>query len=143
MAAELSFVRDSRSPASIAGVTVYLVVVFGLWWAFDAAGWVILLLLLPALPALYELGRNPRAGLTLNAASLGWFSGERAAQVSVAEIDRVRMDTRWDFSVRVTLLLLDGKKVQLPHESLPPHREFEQALEQSGIRVERHHFTVF
>jgi hypothetical protein len=140
---DFSFSRESRSPKAIAGVTRSLAVVPGLWQGVDMAGWITLLLLLPALPALYDLGRNPRAGLTLNAASLAWFSGNRSVQIGLGEIDKVRMDTRWDFSVRVTILPLSGRKLVIPHEALPPHRELEDRLQANGVKVERHHFLVF
>ena len=68
---------------------------------------------------------------------------EHGAEVPLSEIDHIRLDTRWDFSVRATVLLTNGKRLRLPYEALPPHRSFEAALQARGIRVERHHFNVF
>ena len=140
---EYSFARNSRTPRAMIGVAVYLAIVLTLWQVVDVVGWITALLLLPALPALFDLGRNSRAGLTLNDAVLGWFSGRRTGQIALAEIDKVRFDTRWDFSVRVTLLPREGRKLRLPQESLPPHRELETLLQERGLKVERHHFVVF
>lgn len=140
---DYSFARNSRTPRAMFGVAAYLAIVVTLWQAVDVAGWIVALLLLPALPALFDLGRNSRAGLTLNDAALGWFSGRRSGQIALAEIDKIRFDTRWDFSVRVTLLPHQGRKLRLPQESLPPHRELEALFQERGLTVERHHFVVF
>ena len=69
--------------------------------------------------------------------------GEEYFLTVTRDIDRFRFDTRWDFSVRVSIVLHSGKRIRLPDESLPPHRDLETLLNQAGIRVERHHFTVF
>lgn len=140
---DFSYDRQSRSLRSITGVTLWLLVVVVLWLVFGAAWWILALLILPALPAVYELGRNPRAGLALRGAEMSWFTGSRSGQVPHSDIDRIRMDTRWDFSVRVTVQLRSGKKIRLPDECLPPHRDLETVLQDRGIPVERHHFLVF
>ena len=110
---------------------------------FDAAWWLMALLGLCTLPALWEFWQNPGAGLTLCDRQLFWHTGRRSATLALTEIDHMRLDTRWDFSVRATAVLRNGKRVRLPCESLPPHRLLEQACAARGIRVERHHFTVF
>ena len=64
-------------------------------------------------------------------------------QLYSSNIDYVRFDTRWDFSVRVSVVLNSGKKIRLPDESTPPHKVLEPVFEQAGFRVDRHHFTAF
>lgn len=109
----------------------------------QAAPWLVALLVLPTLPALWDLIRNPVATLQLDSRRLSWASGRRAASVELDEIARMRFDTRWDMSVRVTAALRSGRKLRLPQECLPPHKQFEAALLARSIPVERHHFRVF
>lgn len=139
----LEFHRHGRS----AGTATILAAVWAAMLAairwLDAAWWLMALLALPTLPALWDLIANPSAGLRLTDARLHWHSGRRQGDLALGEIDRMRLDTRWDLSVRVTAVLTSGRSVRLPHESLPPHRALEQALTDRGVRVERHHFTVF
>ena len=113
------------------------------WALIAAAWWLMLLLALPTLPALWELIIPREAGLEIADGALSWYSGRRRAEVRLDEIDHIRMDTRWDFSVRVRVMLQHGKRLQLPHESLPPHRQLEAELTARGIKVVRHHFTTF
>ena len=72
-----------------------------------------------------------------------WFSGRRSGRVTTSEIDLVRLDTRLDFSVRVTLVLKNGEKVRLPFEATPPHAEFERELDPRGLKTRRTHFQLF
>lgn len=109
----------------------------------DAAWWLMAALALPSLPALWELFADPAAGLRLDARALSWHSGRRRAEIALSEIDHMRFDTRWDLSVRVSAVLKTGKRLRLPHESLPPHRVLAAECAARGLRIERHHFTVF
>lgn len=139
----LVFSRQGRSPRVAAIlVIVYVALLAAVLW-LDAAWWLMVALALPTLPALYEIAANPSSGLRLGDDGLHWHSGRRHGDLALTEIDRMRFDTRWDLSVRVTAILTSGKSVRLPHESLPAHRTFEQALVLCGVPVERHHFTVF
>jgi hypothetical protein len=137
------FTRHNRSPRSIAILCAVYAVLLALVLAFDAAWWLIGLLALGTLPALWDVLRNTDAGLSLEPAKLRWHSGARQGEIDLTEIDFFRFDTRWDFSVRVSIILTNGKRLRLPDEALPPHKQMEQALQQAGFRVDRHHFTVF
>jgi hypothetical protein len=119
-----------------AGVAALLIRFNAVWWI--AAG-----LVAVTLPALVDLATGARAGMRLDHDTLGWFTGRRHGTLALAEIEKMRFDTRWDFSVRVTAELPDGKRVRLPQEAMPPHRAFEAELQARGVAVERHHFTVF
>lgn len=141
--APLHYQRNGRSPKAILGVTAYLLLLLVLATLYGAALWIIALMLLPALPAVFELGSNPSAGLTLGPTHLDWHTGRREARVPLDDITNARFDTRLDFSVRVTLTFRDGKSLRLPQESMPPHRDFEDALQNHGVKTERHHFVVF
>ncbi|WP_170769236.1 hypothetical protein [Ruegeria lacuscaerulensis] len=138
-----TFTRQNRTPRVLAILLCVYGVLIALVILFDAAWWLMALLALTTLPALWDFARGTSAGLTLGPDRISWFTGARQAEVNLADIDHVRMDTRWDFSVRVSLVLRSEKKIRLPDESTPPHREFERLLQQAGLRVKRHHFTVF
>lgn len=142
-AGDFRFVRHGRSPRTAAILAaVYAAIGAAILW-LDAAPWLMALLALPTLPALWDLWTNPEAGIVLGDRSLRWYSGRRHADLDLGEIDHMRFDTRWDLSVRVTAVLRSGRKLRLPYESLPPHKVFEAALSDRGVTVKRQHFTVF
>ncbi len=138
-----TFKRQNRAPRTIITLIFVYAALLAMVILFNAAWWLMGLLALFTLPALWDIARDTSAGLTLDQRKIQWFSGTREAEVDLADIDHVRFDTRWDFSVRVSLVMTTGKRVRLPDESTPPHREFEPILEKAGLRVERHHFTAF
>ncbi len=132
--------RNSRTVVILIGVYAALLLLIIM---FDAVWWLVGLLSLATLPALWDIVQDTSAGLQLEPDQLRWFTGKRQGEMKLSEIDFFRFDTRWDFSVRVSLVLHSGKKIRLPDESLPPHRDFQALLEQAGFRVERHHFMAF
>lgn len=143
MGDEFTFSRQGRTPMTLGIVICIYAALLAAVILIDAAWWLVALLTLPTLPALWDLYADPSAGLRLNGQRLAWHSGRRSAQLDLDEIDHMRFDTRWDFSVRVAAVLKTGRQIRLPQESLPPHRRFEAELQARGMRVERHHFRVF
>lgn len=139
----LTFTRHNRAPRTIAILICVYGALIALVILFDAAWWLVGLLSLVTLPALWDIAQNTRAGLSLNDNTLSWHSGKRQGQIDLSDVDYFRFDTRWDLSVRVSLVLNTGKRIRLPDESIPPHRAFEDILKQAGFRVDRHHFTIF
>lgn len=137
-----TFVAQGRSRRTALIVAVLWVGLAVLWVSFDAALWIIGVLALFILPACWDLIRNPASGLTLTETELNWFSGRRNAAVLLEEIDHIRLDTRLDFSVKVTLVLNTGAKVRLPFEATPPHQAFEEALNAQGVATKRFHFQL-
>lgn len=137
------YVRHNRSPRAI-GILglVYAALAAAVIW-FDAAWWLVAIPALFTLPALWDLYTDSRAGLSLDDGVLAWFSGRRTGTMALADVDYFRFDTRWDFSVRVTVFPRQGKPVRLPYEALPPHRAFETELLAREMRVDRHHFVIF
>lgn len=139
----LSYTRHGRSRATLLAILVVWVLLAAVWLLFDAAMWIIGLFALFTLPALFDLIRNPTSRLSLSDLGLSWQTRQQDISLPLSRIKMVRLDTRWDFSVRATIKLTDGQKLRLPQECLPPHRDFEAALNRYGITTERHHFTVF
>lgn len=138
-----AFERHGRSIHAILILAcVYAALIFAVV-LIDAAWWLMALLALLTLPALRDVIADPAAGLRLDESGLEWFSGRRRGHAALTEIDKILLDTRWDLSVRATLLLHGGKRIRLPQESLPPHRQLEAEASHRGLTVERHHFSVF
>lgn len=108
----------------------------------EAAFWVVAILGLFTLPALYDLISGRRAGLSLDDAGLSWHAGRRTGDIAWPRISHLRLDTRLDLSVRASAVLVSGRKVALPLEATPPADHFEQVLNDRGIKVERHHFSL-
>ncbi|WP_170409324.1 hypothetical protein [Ruegeria atlantica] len=140
---EFAFSRHNRAPRTVGVLICVYAALAALVILFDAAWWLVALLTVPTLPALWDIIQNTSAGMSLDQNKLLWFTGTREAAVDRSDIDFIRFDTRWDFSVRVSLVLTSGKRIRLPDESSPHHRELEQVLQQAGFRVERHHFVSF
>ena len=100
-------------------------------------------LALPVLPALLDLIRNPGAGLRITSRQIEWHSGRLSGGVRLDEIDHLRIDTRWNFSKRATLVLTNGTRIRLPQEATAPHRQLETALSARAVPCKRHHFAPF
>ncbi|MFG6582484.1 hypothetical protein [Sulfitobacter sp. 1A12779] len=140
--AAYTYRRHARSRTALLLLPAIWLALAAAWLWLDASGWIIGVLGLFTLPALWEVFSNPASGLTLDQHSLSWFTGKRDAKIALAQVDRVRLDTRLDMSVRATVILRTGRKIKLPFEATPPHRALEAALQARGITTERHHFTL-
>jgi hypothetical protein len=108
----------------------------------DAALWLMVVLGLFTLPALYDLITARTSGLRLGSEGLSWYSGQREGTITWDKISHIRLDTRLDMSVRTSAVLVTGRKVRLPLETTPPADAFEKTLQERGIKVERHHFSL-
>ena len=143
MSEGFAFVRRGRSLRAAVMVVATYAALLAAWIGLGAAPWLLALLALPTLPALWELFSDPRSGLRLTDGRLDWRAGARGDGVALAQIDRVRIDLRWDRSPRVTVILRDGKRQRLPDAALPPAADLERALKAHGIAIERHPFALF
>ena len=131
--------RNTRTMITV-GV-IWLGLIF-LWLRLEAHWVIVAFLGLFTLPACWDMITDPPSGLTLSDETLAWHSGKRHAEVALSEIDHVAMNTRLDFSVKVTLVLQTGAKVRLPFEATPPDQAFEDALTAHGIKTRRTHFQL-
>ncbi|WP_127116191.1 hypothetical protein [Shimia sediminis] len=133
--------NHGRSPTTMLGLAAYL----GFLVFLSSVGtleWIILGLGLFAVPAAIDLLRNPVTDFELNAQNIRWKNSGQEAELPLSRIQRARFDTRWDFSVRVTLILRDSSKLRIPQDVTPPHQTLEQAFKDRDIATERHHFRV-
>lgn len=134
-----NFGRNRRTVIVVILIYVALVAAILL---IDAAWWLMAGLAVFTLPALCDIYTNRSAGVTLTESDLHWFTGSRQADIRLAEIDHMRFDTRLDFSIRVSAVLAGKRRIRLPYEALPPHLEFETALKNRNVKIERHHFSL-
>ncbi|WP_171096863.1 MULTISPECIES: hypothetical protein [unclassified Ruegeria] len=137
------FTRQNRNQRTVTVLICIYAVLVGLIIVLDAAWWLMGLLALATLPALWDVAMDTRAGMSITDDKLSWYSGKREGSLALAEVKKFRFDTRWDFSVRVSAILKTDKRIRLPDESLPPHKQLEIVLQSAGFDVERHHFRVF
>ncbi len=143
MSDSFDFTRHNRNPRTVTILICIYAALIGAVILIDAAWWLMAVLGLFTLPALWDLYADTSAGLSITEHKLEWFTGKRSADLDLDKIDHMRFDTRMDMSVRVTAVLHSGEKVRLPYEALPPHRRLETEFQNRDLRVIRHHFALF
>lgn len=136
------FHRDARSGATMILVALWLAALVALWAMVEARVWIVALLALPVLPALWEIWRNPASTLALDGHALRWSTPRSTAEIATSELAHVELLTRWDFSIRATVHTRLGTHHRLPASVTPKAAVFEAALTARGIPVKRQHFTV-
>lgn len=137
------YAAQGRNSRTLSALTIAWAVLAALYLFLNAALWIILLMALATLPALWDLWRNPSAGLVLDDSALLWHSGRRHAEIALSEIEKVRLDRSWDFTIRAIVVLQTGRKLRLPVESTPPTEALVAALEARQIKHERNPFSLF
>lgn len=137
-----SYETTGRNRATLIVVTLVWIALALAVRLLDAALWLVGIVALFTLPAIYDLLSARRSGLSLGPEGLGWFSGKRDGTVMWNQISHIRLDTRLDLSVRATVHLITGRKIRLPLEATPPAETFEKVLTERGVKVERHHFSL-
>ena len=142
MSEPFEFVNRGRNRRTVFVLVLIYAALLAAVVFLQAAWWIAVLLALVTLPALWDLWSDRTAGLRLDGDGLHWYAGRRRASMALHEIDHMRFDTRLDFSVRVSAVQADRRRVRLPYEALPPHKALEAAFQGRGIRVERHHFSL-
>ncbi|PSL21903.1 hypothetical protein [Shimia abyssi] len=141
MVEPLTYRNQGRNPRTFGALAIAGGLILFLY-SIGTMYWLIVLLSLFAIPALFDVLLNPVATFELNDTILRWKSPTQTAEMRVDQIRAARFDTRLDVSVRATLTLADGSKLRVPQDVLPSHKTLEEALKARGIKVERHHFRV-
>ena len=132
---------QGRTPKSIAALVGMLLVIAGLEF-IGTVWWIVVLVALISLPAALDVLLNVRSSLDLDDERLFWKNRSQEVTIPLIEIEKVRFDGRMDLSTRVTIVLRDGRKLRLPYDALPPHKELESELQSRDVRTERNAFTV-
>jgi len=135
------FQRQARRPTSIAFLIAVWIALAWLWVWLEASVWIIGLLALFTLPLLWDLIRNSTATIEVWPGRVVWTSAVNDGARS--DIDHVRMDRRFDGSMRVTLIHTGGAQTRLPPDLRPPLAPLEDALDAAGFTVQKHPFTLF
>lgn len=133
--------RQGRRPATVWAAVLVLGAALCLWLVFDAAWFVATLIAAFSSPALFDLWRNPQSRLEVWPNRIVWASplmrGDRR------DIDHVRLDRRFDGSMKITLIHVGGAHTRLPPDITPPTQALENALKNAAIAAQRHPFTPF
>ena len=135
--------HHGRSPTNFVALAGAWAVLAGLWVGVGAAPWVVALLGMATLPLVWDIARNPQQWLRLDHRGLAWQGLEGQQHIALAEIDHVRLDRRFDFSMRITIVPKAGPRLRLPPGLAPPADALQSALQAHGISCQRHPFSLF
>lgn len=130
--------RSGRTAGALAGVALLIAALA----AIGAHPAILGALALLGLPLALDLWRAPTAALTLTDEALEWRHGAAREAVPLPRIERVRLDTRLDLSVRATVETGQARAPRIPPPCMPPHKALEAALLARGVAVRRRHFTL-
>ena len=136
------FARTARTRTTALVVGGIWVLVLVAIVTLNASPVLMALVILFTAPALYDLISNRASGMRLDAEGLHWFTGKRTGDITWEKIDHLRLDTRLDFSVRLSAILTSGRRIRLPMEVIPKADILENALTEREITFRRHHFSL-
>lgn len=102
--------------------------------------WMLALIMLGGI-FLFEYWRDPEARLQLDDTGLHGQLGGETWHFPKDQIEGIKMNTRLDFSRRVTIHLKSGEQVVLHPTLTPPAEPFIAALTAQNIRHRVTHFT--
>ncbi|MCH2250243.1 MAG: hypothetical protein MK042_10650 [Cognatishimia sp.] len=139
---DYSYESQGRTPKSIAALVAMVFVLIGLDY-IGTVWWIIVIVAMITLPAAIDVFVNATARLNLNDTQLFWKNRSQEVTIPLHEIEKIRFDGRMDMSVRVSVVLVHGRKLRMPYDAMPPHKELEAALQARDFKTERHAFTVF
>ena len=139
---DYSYESQGRTPKSIAALVAMVFILIGLDY-IGTVWWIIVIVAMITLPAAIDVFVNATARLDLDDSQLFWKNRSQEVTIPLHEIEKIRFDGRMDMSVRVSVVLVDGRKLRMPYDAMPPHKELEAALQARDVRTERHAFTVF
>lgn len=135
------FERRARSPRNVAFLTTVWVGLAAVWIGLDAAWWVVVALAMFTLPAVWDIARDARSSVTVSTGCITWQGAFSEGQRK--DVDHVRMNRRFDGSMKILLVHVGGATTRLPPDISPPPDAFEAALVAANIPVQRHPFSPF
>ncbi|SHJ64507.1 hypothetical protein SAMN05444000_11142 [Shimia gijangensis] len=141
MTLPLNHNNQGRNKVTVLGLAA-AVLVLAFLQSVGTMPWLLIMLGLFAVPAAIDVIRNPKTQFSLTEEKLSWKNSGQTAELPLARIESARFDTRWDFSVRVTLTLIDKSKLRIPQDVMPYHATLEKEFEALNIPTERQHFRV-
>jgi hypothetical protein len=137
-----TYSSQGRRPVTLITTATIWALLFTAYALLDASAVILALLGAFTLPAIYDLAANPRSSFTLDATHLRWTSGRQRAEIRLSQIDHLRLDTRLDMSVRLSIVRPSGVKIRVPYPATPPHAKVEEIARTAGLKTVRHHFSL-
>lgn len=135
------FERRARKTSTLLSLALIWAAFIALWIGLDMAWWILTVLAAFTLPALWDVIRDARSEIEVWPGRIVWraaFSdGDRS------DVDHVRLNRRFDGSMKVLLVHVGGATTRLPPDIAPPADLLETALKDAGISAERHPFFPF
>lgn len=136
-----TFEKRGRTPFTVFALLAIWGGLFLIWLGLGASIWVIGGVALFTLPAFWDVIRDSRATLTISKGRIAWdaafSSGDRS------DVDHVRLNRRFDGSMKVLLVHVGGATTRLPPDVVPPVEALEKALAKADIPTQRHPFLPF
>lgn len=137
-----TYTSQGRRPTTLITVGVIWALIIAAYLLLEGNPAILAVIGTFTLPAVYDLAKNPRSSLTLDATHLRWTSGRQQADIALSEIDHLRFDTRLDMSVRLSVVRPSGTKIRVPYPATPPHTLFEPLAAKAGLKTRRYHFVL-
>lgn len=109
--------------------------------ALDMTFWIAVVMAAFTLPALWDVIRDSQSSIEVWPNRITWNAAFSDGDVS--DINEVRLNRRFDGSMKVILVHIGGKTTRLPPDIAPPVAAFEAALDEAGIAHQRHPFLPF
>ncbi len=131
--------RSWRAACAVAAV--WFVLAAGYLW-LDAEAWIVFGLALFTLPALWDILSGRDASFLLTMDEIRWQSGAHAEAARLSDLAHVRLDRRWDATLRMTLVGRNGGRQVIPPDATPPRKTLQTALEGAGVVIQRHPFSI-
>ncbi|MCC1491587.1 hypothetical protein [Cognatishimia sp. F0-27] len=136
------FERQGRRPRVALVIALYWVGLAVLWLGLDAAPWILALLGLFTVPATLDFATDRRDWIEITPGLLRWGSGRQEVDVAAGRIAHVRLERRFDMTMRARVTLDSGKRMTIPQACLPRSEILESALRDAGYSVQHHPFSL-
>ncbi len=136
------FERNARTSRTAAALIAWWVGLALLYLLVQAHPGILAGLLLLSLPAVYEFGANASSSLAFTEDEISWRAGRQGDALPRSGLKRVRLDTRLDLSVRMTLERHQGRDIRLPYQCVPPMTTLEAGLKAANLPYVRNNFSL-
>ena len=129
--------QESSAPSfkSLILLIYYFVIILSLKYQFTAHNFVIIFLVLIALPLAFDIGRNKKSGIKITRKEIIWFSRQFKGQIYLSDIYYVEFKKRLDLSHQISLLDRNNNKFLLPIEALPKIHFLKETLKLHSVTI--------
>lgn len=106
----------------------------------DMVWWIAALVLAITLPAIIDYIKDKRIWIEVWPNRLVWQASLSGGESGT--IDHIRLNRRFDGTMKVILVHVGGATTRLPPDLAPPSEPFEAALQTAGFSVQKHPFSI-